>query len=324
MELRKSFPVSSGILGRKTAQVEPVAGVSFEVARRSTLAIIGESGSGKSTIGKLIVRLLKPSGGKIEFKGVDLTKISEREFANYRPRLQMVFQDPSSALNPRRRIRALMWDALRAKHEDRKGLEQITSITEKVGLPTDVLDRYPRALSGGQKQRVNIARVLIMEPELVVLDEPTSSLDVSVQAQMIGLLKRFQMELSLTYIFISHNLAVVKNIADYVVVLYLGKVMEQGPVAALFSSPRHPYTIALLSSIPVINIEDSKMLPEEIEVLGETPSLTNPPHGCRFHPRCPYRMTVCRTVDPEPVQFDQQIVFCHLFDKKGNDALPSG
>jgi oligopeptide transport system ATP-binding protein len=313
--LRKYYPVLGGLLKRKVGEVKAVDGADFSISTGKTLGLVGESGSGKTTVGKVIARLYPPTSGTIKFKGTDIGKLSERAFRPFRPKIQMVFQDPTSSLNPRRRIKDLMLDPLRANRigtEDERR-RRIMTLLELVGLPAEYAYRYPHMLSGGQKQRIGIARAIVSSPDLIVLDEPTSALDVSVQAQIVELLQKIQKELNLTYIFISHNIILVRNVADEIVVMYLGRVMERGPASEVFASPKHPYTISLLSSIPTLTDEEADILPDKIPLTGETPSPMNIPPGCRFASRCPYVMDICKTVEPELVLVGQQEVRCHLF-----------
>jgi len=313
--LRKYFPVLGGLLKRKVGEIKAVDGVDFSIATGKTLGLVGESGSGKTTVGKVIARLYLPTEGSVKFEGTDIGKLSDRAFKPFRPKIQMVFQDPTSSLNPRRRIKDLLLDPLRANNignEDQRR-RTIMGLLELVGLPAEYAYRYPHMLSGGQKQRIGIARAIVSNPDLIVLDEPTSALDVSVQAQIVELLQTIQKELNLTYVFISHNVILVRNVADEIVVMYLGRVMERGPANEMFTAPKHPYTISLLSSIPTLTDEEADILPDKIPLTGETPSPMNIPPGCRFASRCPYVMNICKTVEPELVLVGGQEVRCHLF-----------
>jgi oligopeptide/dipeptide ABC transporter ATP-binding protein len=316
--LKRYFPVTQGILGRIVGYVRAVDGVDFSVSEGRTLAIVGESGSGKTTLARLIVRLDRPTDGQILFEGLDITRMNNRSFLPLRHKIQMVFQDPSSALNPRRKIMSTMLDPLCSRKEITKSekIERVFRYLEMVGLPAEYALKYPHMLSGGQKQRVVIAKAMISEPELLVLDEPTSSLDVSVQAQIINLLKRLQQSLKVSYIFISHNMSLVRNVAHHVVVMYLGRVMESGPVKDIFERPKHPYTLSLLSSVPTLTPEEDRMLPEKIPLTGETPSIMDFQKGCRFASRCPYVMDICKVREPELVRVENQDVRCHLFNQK--------
>ncbi len=290
--LKKYFPITAGILGKVVGWIKAVDDVSFNVIRGSTYAVVGESGCGKTTLGRTIVGIYEPTDGSIIFKGIDLTKIRDKKRAlEYKRKLAMVFQDPTSSLNPRRKIVDIVTTPLDIYrlNRGRDKLEVASELLKLVELDETFLYRYPHELSGGQRQRVAIARALASEPELIILDEPTSALDVSVQAKILQLLERLQKKLNLTYVLITHDLSVVKHVADYVAVMYAGKIVEEGPREELFNNPLHPYTRALLSAIPVI-------LPEEVDFVsrfkvplpgGEPPKLSDPPPGCRFHPRCP-------------------------------------
>jgi len=317
VSLTKNFPVLGGLLRRKIGEVKAVDKIDFAVERGRTIGIVGESGSGKTTVGRMIARLISPTSGSIIFDGTDISKLTDREFKPYRPKIQMVFQDPASSLNFRRRIGDLMLDPLRANNIDTESERRKTALglLELVGLPQDYYYRYPHMLSGGQRQRIGVARAIISNPELVILDEPTSALDVSVQAQIIELLQEIQKKLGIAYIFISHNIVLVRNVAQEVVVMYLGRVMEKGPAEQIFTSPKHPYTISLLSSTPTLTDQEADMLPERIPLTGETPSAMHIPPGCRFASRCAHVMKICREVEPELIRVDQQDVRCHLYSE---------
>lgn len=315
--LKKYFPITGGILKRKIGDVRAVDGVSFDVIRGDTLAVVGESGSGKTTVGKTLIRIFKPTEGSILFENDDIAKLEGNALKNYRRMAQMVFQDPTSSLNPRRRILDIVMDPVNV-HEigsRRERYEMVARIMDRVELPRDFLYRYPHSLSGGQKQRVGIARAVIMNPALVILDEPTASLDVSVQANIISLLKEIQKEYGLTYVFISHNLSLVRNIADRVMVMYLGRAMEMAPTKELFTNPMHPYTIALLSVIPTVSDEEEKLLPERIKLEGEIPSSVRIPKGCRFASRCPKALDSCSLDEPALVDVGGHLVRCHQLEK---------
>lgn len=311
--LRKYFPVLGGLLKRKVGEVKAVDGIDFRVEKGTTLGIVGESGSGKTTVGKTIARLYAPTSGSIIFNGTDIGKLADGAFRSFRPRIQMVFQDPSSSLNFRRKIEDMLLDPLRANKigTPSERHRKVLDLLELVGLPQDNYARYPHMLSGGQRQRISVARAIISNPDLVVLDEPTSALDVSVQAQIIELLQKIQREFGISYVFISHNIALVMNVAREVLVMYLGKVMEKGPADQVLTNPKHPYTIALLSSTPTITDQEASILPEKIPLVGETPSPTEVPAGCRFAPRCPHRMPICEQ-EPDFFKVGQQEVRCWL------------
>ncbi|WP_131858833.1 ABC transporter ATP-binding protein [Bosea sp. BK604] len=291
--LRKSFPVTAAGGVGKAALLKAVEDVSFTMRRGEVVGLVGESGSGKSTIGKLVLRLLDASGGRVVFDGVDLNTLSRGELRRMRRRMQMIFQDPFSSLNPYFRIRDILAEAL-VVHDIGSGREdryaRVERLLELVGLPVSFATRYPHELSGGQRQRVGIARALAVEPALVVADEAVSALDVSNQAQILNVLMDLRAAFGLSMLFISHNMAVVQNIADSVVVLYLGRVMEIAPTEALFAAPHHPYTIALLSSIP---IPDPELKRRRIALTGEIPSPIDPPSGCVFRTRCPVALPAC-------------------------------
>ena len=268
--------------------------VTMDVAAGSTVGIVGESGSGKSTLARLMLGLLRPTSGTVRFEDRDLATLSRRAMRAVRRRMQPVFQDSSSAFNPRQTVRSALLTPLEVHDvgNAQTRLERVTATLHEVGLDESFLRRHPHALSGGERQRVAIARALILEPSLIIADEPTSALDVSVQARILNLLKKVQTEHRLTYVFVSHNLGVIRYISDYIVVMYLGRVVETGPVADVFHAPRHPYTKALLESIPDPNRRRTRM------VVGELPSPFQPPPGCAFHPRCPVSMEICSSDRP--------------------------
>jgi peptide/nickel transport system ATP-binding protein len=276
--------------------VKAVDGVSFEIRRGAIVGLVGESGSGKTTVGRCILRLVEPSNGEIEFDGVDLRTLSDREMRRYRRRLQIVFQDPFSSLNPRLRVEDIVGEAL-----DTHGLapgrrrERVAELLGRVGLDPEQGRRYPHEFSGGQRQRIGIARALAVEPDFIVADEPVSALDVSVQAQVLNLLQDLQQAFGLTMLFIAHDLAVVEYLCDEVVVMYLGRVMERGPSRSVYEAPRHPYTQALLSASPV---PDPKAHRSRIVLQGDIPSPMNPPSGCVFRTRCPYAIAACAGIAP--------------------------
>jgi oligopeptide transport system ATP-binding protein len=298
-DLHVGFPVRRGLLGREVARVRAVDGVSFEIARGTTLGLVGESGSGKSTTARAILRLVEPSSGSIHLGDTELTKLGGRALRRERRRMQMVFQDPYASLDPRMTVFDAIAEPLRVHERLERGeLERrIAGLATQVGLDASYLRRYPHEMSGGQRQRVGIARAVSLRPELVVLDEPVSALDVSVQAQILNLLADLQAELGLSYLFVAHDLAVVRHLADEVAVMYLGRIVERAPVDELFEDPRHPYTRALLSAVPVPDpvAERSR---ERIVLEGEVPSPLSPPSGCSFHPRCSEVVDRCRSERP--------------------------
>ena len=310
----KRFPIEHGVLRRTVGQIHAVDGVDLAVAPGTTMGLVGESGSGKSTLGRLVLRLMDPSDGRILVDGRDVTELRGRELRSLRCDAQLVFQDPHSAFDPSTTVLGALREPLRAQL-DLSRVQQSDRARELmglVGLDTGLLDRYPHELSGGQLQRIAIARSLVLEPSLVVLDEPVSSLDVSTQAQVVNLLRDLQARLGIAYLFIAHDLAVVRHVSDELSVMYLGRIVEQGRADAVYATPRHPYTEALLSAIPVPDPQRQRAR-TRIVLAGDIPSPADPPPGCNFHTRCPYVMDVCRHVDPEPfIADDGTMVACHL------------
>ena len=298
--LKKHFPIAGKIFSEEKEYVRAVDGVGFEIRKGETLSLVGESGCGKTTAGKAILRLIEPTAGKVWLKGTPLATLDEKGLRRMRKEMQIVFQDPYSSLNPRMTVERIIGEALSihglACKKDRG--EKVLEVLELVGLGADHLYRYPHEFSGGQRQRIGIARALAVHPELIVADEPISSLDVSIQAQIINLLEDLQKRLALTYLFISHDLNVVAHISDHVAVMYLGKIVEMAPAQVLYQNPLHPYTQALLSAVPVA---DPLLKRQEIILPGEVPSPINPPLGCHFHPRCSSRKNGCSNQEP-PLQ----------------------
>jgi len=298
-DLVKEFPVRGGVLQRQVATVQAVAGVNLAMAKGETIGLVGESGCGKTTLGRLLTRLLEPTSGTISFDGTDITHLSGRQLKPFRRRVQIIFQDPYGSLDPRSQVGPIISEGLRlhgvGDRDERQ--ERVKDMLELVGLRSAHASRYPHEFSGGQRQRIGIARALILKPDLVVADEPVSALDVSVQAQVLNLLKELQSELDLTLLFIAHNLAVVEHISDRVAVMYLGRIVEITDRDSLYANPLHPYTEALFSAIPIADPDR----PRNRTILqGEIPSPLNPPPGCHFHPRCPIaRPGLC---DIEPPQ----------------------
>jgi oligopeptide/dipeptide ABC transporter ATP-binding protein len=292
--LRKYFPVRRGFFQRITAWVKAVDGVDIEVQQGKTLALVGESGCGKSTVARLILKLMDPDGGTILYRGRDITRLTDREMRPFRKEMQIVFQDPYGSLNPRMTAGQTIEEGLRilgvASREERR--MRVRALMETVGLSPDGADRYPHEFSGGQRQRIGIARALSVEPSLIICDEPISALDVSIQAQILNLLKDLQARLSLSYLFISHDLNVVGYLSDTLAVMYLGHIMEYGPADAIYDTPRHPYTKALLASVPEPDPGEKRPIPS---LGGEVPSPLDPPPGCRFQGRCPLVEPRCRT-----------------------------
>lgn len=313
-DVRVWFPIKSGlVLDRHVGDVKAVDGVSLAIQRGETLGLVGESGCGKSTLGRAILRLYELTSGRLTFEGVDITNASERELTGVRRRMQMVFQDPYASLNPRHSVGRIVGEPLRV-HKVAAGSEltaRVRSLLEVVGLPTDAVTRYPHEFSGGQRQRIGLARALALNPELLVCDEPVSALDVSIQAQIINLMEELQSELGLTYLFIAHDLAVVRHISTRIAVMYLGKVVEIAPADDLYDNPLHPYTITLLSAIPIPDPSIERQR-KQIRVQGELPSPANPPVACRFHTRCPFvQPTRCSDEEPLLRDVDGHLVACH-------------
>ncbi len=305
-DLRKHFPIRVGFMNRTRGYVRAVDGLSFDVRRGETLAIVGESGSGKTTTARCIVRAIKPTSGEIRFRTdsgswVELGGLSRRELRPLRSQMQMVFQDPRSSLNPRMTVLDIVGEPLLLAGMDnrRDRIDRVEQLLRLVDLRPEYMRRFPHAFSGGQRQRIGIARALALNPRLVIADEPVSALDVSVQAQTLNLLLRLQEELGLTYIFVAHDLSVVKHISDRVAVMYVGKLVEIGERDEVFSEPKHPYTAALLDAAPRT---DPRTRRKRVPLRGEVADPANPPSGCYFHPRCEYAIDTCRLVTPEPVK----------------------
>jgi oligopeptide transport system ATP-binding protein len=311
--LKTWFPVRSPLLRRTVGHVRAVDGVALKVEAGRTLGLVGESGCGKSTLGRTIVRLLEPTEGQIRIDGVDVTGARGRALMAMRRRVQMVFQDPYASLNPRLQVGEAVGEALdihRLARSSREKRARVEALLEKVGLGAEAMDRYPHEFSGGQRQRIGIARALVLNPELLVADEPVSALDVSVQAQVINLMRDLQREFHLSYLFIAHDLSVVRHISDDVAIMYLGRIVETGPKATLFAKPRHPYTRGLLLSVPVP--DPTRRRGAHAPLAGGLPDAAAPPPGCTFHPRCPLATDVCRRETPELRPFgDAQTVACH-------------
>lgn len=296
--LVKHFPVQSGFLQRVRSWVRAVDNVSFFIRKGETLGLVGESGCGKSTLGRTILRLVEPTSGQVLFEGADMARIRADALKKARRHMQIIFQDPFSSLDPRMPIGESISEGL-AIHgigSDEERSERVEKMMVKVGLYPDHARRYPHEFSGGQLQRIGIARALVLEPKFMVCDEPVSALDVSIQSQVLNLLRRLQAEFGLTYLFIAHNLSVVKHISDRIAVMYLGKIVELTSREDLFENPLHPYTLALMSAIPVA---DPTAARERIILRGDPPSPLNPPSGCRFHPRCPLAISLCSQIEPE-------------------------
>lgn len=314
--LKKYFPVRSGLFARISAWVRAVDDVSFEVQSGETFGLVGESGCGKTTVGRTILRLMEATAGEVVFEGRHLFQLDSRELRRLRQRMQIIFQDPYSSLNPRMTVGAIIEEPLKI-HRLAHGSEldaQVEALLKRVGLRPEFRSRYPHEFSGGQRQRIGIARALALRPRFIVCDEAVSALDVSIQAQILNLLKELQEEYRLAYLFITHDLNVVEYLAHRIAVMYLGKLAEVAPAEALFRTPKHPYTQALLSAIPV---PDPGQRRKRIVLEGDVPSPLHPPKGCRFHTRCPHVMPVCKTEEPPLIQIEDSHgthqVWCYLY-----------
>jgi len=311
--LKKWFPIGKDVAGKK-AILKAVDDVSFFINRKEVLGLVGESGCGKTTCGKVLLRIIEPTSGSIFFDNVEITHLNRQEMKNFRRRMMIIYQDPYGSLDPRMRIGKAIAEPLEVHNigSPKEREERVIQLMEKVGLSADQVNRYPHEFSGGQRQRIGIARALATSPEFIVADESVSALDVSIQAQIINLLKELQQEFGLTLLFVAHDLSVVKHISNRVAVMYLGKIVEMAEKKSLFSEPKHPYTQALLSAIPV---PDPRQRKQQEIIMGDVPSPVNPPKGCRFHTRCPKVMDICKVEEPvlrgiKPDYF----VACHLCD----------
>jgi oligopeptide transport system ATP-binding protein len=311
--VKKYFPIRKGVLQREVARVHAVDDVSFAIREGETLGLVGESGCGKSTLGRTIVRLLEPTDGQIIFQGTPIEKFGTRRMRPLRREMQMVFQDPYASLNPRKRVGTIVSDPMRIHNLGSRSEQKrrVGEILETVGLSPEHYNRFPHEFSGGQRQRIGIARALALRPKLIVADEPVSALDVSIQSQMLNLLDDLQNELQLTYLFIAHDLGVVRHVSDRIAVMYLGKIVELSPADELYTRPIMPYTEALLSAVPIPD-PDLAEKRERIVLEGDVPSPITPPSGCRFHPRCRYATEVCRKVEPPLVDYGNgHLAACH-------------
>ncbi|MBE5742650.1 MAG: dipeptide ABC transporter ATP-binding protein [Clostridiales bacterium] len=319
--LKKYFPIETTLFGTPTRYLKAVDDVSFRVKAGTTIGVVGESGCGKTTLGRTILKLYESNGGKIIFNGEDITNASKKQMLKHRTDMQLIFQDPYSSLPPRMTIGNIIAEAVKVHKivPKDKVSEHVHDIMRKCGLQDHYYDRYPHEFSGGQRQRICIARALAVNPKLVICDEPVSALDVSIQAQIINLLKELQQNMGLTYVFISHDLSVVKYITDNILVMYLGNSMELGDTADIFARPLHPYTQALFSAVPIPD-PDAKM--NRIILGGDIPSPANPPKGCKFHTRCSKCMKVCSYVEPKYVEAEpNHFVACHLYNQEVMDNL---
>ncbi len=323
IDLVKHFPIRKGVFGKVVNHVKAVDGVSFTIHRGETLGLAGESGCGKTTVGRVILRLLDATRGEVYFgESPNLLTLTQKEMRPYRKKMQIIFQDPYSSLNPRLTVGSTLSEPVRvfkltaSREETRR---RCVELLNWVGLEEPHLSRYPHEFSGGQRQRVGIARALSVQPELIIADEPVSALDVSIQGQIINLLMDLKERLGLSYLFVAHDLSVVRHISDRVAIMYLGRIVELAGTEPLFQAPKHPYTRALLEAVPVPDPFTKK---KRILLEGDVPNPIDPPKGCHFHPRCHYRFDPCDKEDPRLIQIGERTVACHLYDPRFNDAIP--
>jgi oligopeptide/dipeptide ABC transporter ATP-binding protein len=321
--LKMLFPIKAGVLvDRKIGEVHAVDDVSFELREGETLGIVGESGCGKTTLIRTLVRLLKPTSGTIRFRGTEITHAGRRDLEPVRRQMQMVFQDPQASLNPRKRVGQILATPLRIRGVAKGRIQHEShTLLDRVGLSPEHLNRFPHEFSGGQRQRIGIARALAVDPRLVLLDEPVSALDVSIQAQVINLLEELQDEFKLSYIFVAHDLSVVRHVSDRIIVMYLGKIMEVSPSEELYHKPIHPYTSALLGAIPIPDPRENRERSRPI-IAGEPPSPVRPPSGCRFHTRCPRATDICKRVEPQLTAYaGGHLAACHHPQNVSEDEI---
>ena len=324
-DLKMHFPIHAGLLRRRVGEVKAVDGVSFDVMEGETLGLVGESGCGKSTCGRAVLRLYDITSGEIEIDGREIGSVPQGQLRGMRPTMQMVFQDPQASLNPRMTVEAIIREPLdeHTKMSSAEKQEKVLSLMDAVGLNRKFAKRYPHAFSGGQRQRIGIARALALNPKFIVCDEPIAALDVSIQAQVVNLLEDLQEEFGLTYLFISHDLSMVRHIATRVAVMYLGKIVELAPRHDLYSDPQHPYTQALLSAVPEPDPALSTAK-ERVILQGDVPSPSNPPEGCNFCTRCPAVMDICRRIEPEYREVKPgHFAACHLHTEHQNATAPT-
>lgn len=324
-DLKKHFPIYGGVLGRQVGLVKAVDGISFDIHQSEALGLVGESGCGKSTAGRAILQLHKPTSGHVFLGDIDLVQASVSQVRALRPKMQMIFQDPYASLNPRHSVNKIVGEPLVIHNRMRKGSkelnEKVAELLELVGLNPAYAKRFPHEFSGGQRQRIMIARALSLDPDFIVCDEPISALDVSIQAQVVNLMQDLQDRLGIAYLFIAHDLSMVKHISHRIAVMYLGKIMETTDRRTIFDDPLHPYTQSLISAVPIPNPKLERRR-RPIILKGEPPSPANPPSGCVFHPRCSLRMDECVKVVPEFRQINPgHFVACHLADQKGSSKM---